>query len=74
MTFSTQNSHPEVTNQVVRLEVVEKSMIEVAPRTRSEGYAWELMSGTVKSVFEGAIVAPSGMIGTSSFFSLRLFA
>jgi hypothetical protein len=63
MTFDAYGSHPNATNGVVRLSVVKGSEIEPAPITPSEGEAWELMSGTVKHVFEGAVVAPSAMIG-----------
>ena len=54
---------PAVGNGVVKLQVVEGSDLEPAPITPSQGKAFELMSGTIKQVFQGAIVAPSGMIG-----------
>lgn len=65
MTFDAYGSHPNTTNGVVRLKMVKGSEIEPAPITPAEGEAWELMSGTVKHVFDGAIVAPSAMIGES---------
>lgn len=63
MTFDAYGSHPHVNNSVVRLKLVPRSAIEPAPLTPSEGGAWELMSGSIKHVFEGAVVAPSAMIG-----------
>lgn len=75
MTFSIKGSHPDVNNHVVKLNIVQGSMIEPAPMTKSYGSAWELMGGTVRHVFPGAIVAPSGMIGELLFhlpFSLQL--
>jgi Gly-Xaa carboxypeptidase len=63
LTFDAFGSHPEVENRVVRLKMTSKSAIEPAPLTPSEGPAFELMSGTIKHVFDGAIVAPSAMIG-----------
>lgn len=67
MTFSIKGSHKDIINKVVRLDIVQGSMIEPAPLTSSAGPSWELMSGTVKHIFPGAIVAPSGMIGSFIF-------
>lgn len=69
MTFSIQGSHKDIINKVVRLDIVEGSMIEPAPLTPSSGASWELMSGTVKHIFPGVIVAPSGMIGRFELLS-----
>ncbi|ORY76000.1 vacuole protein [Leucosporidium creatinivorum] len=63
MTLDAFGSHAEATNNVVRLR--SRAALEPAPLTPSHGPAFELMSGTVKHVFEGAIVAPSGMIANT---------
>ncbi|KAK4046749.1 hypothetical protein OIV83_005854 [Microbotryomycetes sp. JL201] len=49
----------------VKLVVVGDSALEPAPLTPASGYAFDLMSGTIKHVFKGAIVAPSGMIANT---------
>ncbi|KAM0791887.1 hypothetical protein ACM66B_004142 [Microbotryomycetes sp. NB124-2] len=49
----------------VTLVVVGDSALEPAPLTPAQGQAFELMSGTIKHVFKGAIVAPSGMIANT---------
>ncbi|GAA6064215.1 hypothetical protein JCM10212_003824 [Sporobolomyces blumeae] len=49
----------------VKLSVVEGSEIEPAPLTPTVGPAWELMAGTARHVFKGAVVAPSGMIANT---------
>lgn len=67
MTFDAFGTHPDATNNVVRLR--SRAPLEPAPLTPSHGPAFELMSGTVKHVFEGAIVAPSGMIGELAVLS-----
>ncbi|KAK4046897.1 hypothetical protein OIO90_006405 [Microbotryomycetes sp. JL221] len=49
----------------VRLETIGDSALEPAPITQPTGDAFKIMSGTIKHVFEGAIVAPSGMIANT---------
>ena len=63
LTFSVKGSHADVTNRVVRLNIVPNSDLEPAPLTPASGSAFDLMGSTVRHVFDGAIVAPSGMIG-----------
>ncbi|KAI5475840.1 Gly-Xaa carboxypeptidase [Pseudohyphozyma bogoriensis] len=65
LTFSVDGSHEDVTNSVVRLDYVGESSIEPAPITPTEGPAWDLMGGTVKAIWEDAVVAPSGMIANT---------
>jgi Gly-Xaa carboxypeptidase len=65
ITLDAYGSHSEVENNVVRLAVVPKTNVEPAPLTPSTGPAFELMSGTIKHVFDNPIVAPSAMIGES---------
>ncbi|CEQ42341.1 SPOSA6832_04155 [Sporobolomyces salmonicolor] len=61
LTFDAYGTHPDIENNVVRLSVVEGSEIEPAPLTPTEGEAWDLMAGTTRGIWEGAVVAPSGM-------------
>ena len=63
LTFSVKGSHADVSNRVVRLNIVNESDLEPAPLTPASGSAFELMGSTVRHVFDGAIIAPSGMIG-----------
>ena len=65
LVFAPFGSHPEVDNNVVRLSMFGTSGIEPAPLTPTEGPVWELMAGTTRHVWPGAVVAPSGMIGAS---------
>ncbi|KAL8277506.1 hypothetical protein RQP46_010061 [Phenoliferia psychrophenolica] len=65
LTFSVDGSHADVTNRVVRLNIVPASDLEPAPLTPAFGSAFDLMGSTVRHVFEGAIVAPSGMIANT---------
>jgi len=65
LTFSSYGSHDKADNNVVRLSVVESSAIEPAPLTPTAGDAWDLMAGTTRHIWEGAVVAPSGMVGAS---------
>ncbi|GAA5860767.1 hypothetical protein JCM1840_001956 [Sporobolomyces johnsonii] len=65
LTFDAYGTHPDVENNVVRLSVVEGSEIEPAPLTPTEGDAWDLMAGTTRGIWEGAVVAPSGMVANT---------
>ncbi|GAA5972509.1 hypothetical protein JCM11641_001876 [Rhodosporidiobolus odoratus] len=65
MSFSSYGSHLSVTNNVVRLAVIEKSEIEPAPITPAEGAAWDLMAGTMRFIWPGAVAAPSGMVANT---------
>lgn len=60
MTFDVMGSHPDVENNVIRLETP-GIVLEPAPITPDNGAAWDLFGGTVKAVFPGAIVVPSAM-------------
>ncbi|SCV73519.1 BQ2448_7445 [Microbotryum intermedium] len=65
LTFDAYGSNNSTTQQVVRLIHREGSEIEPAPLTPSSGPAYELMSGTIRHVFERPIVAPSGMVANT---------
>ncbi|BGP42648.1 hypothetical protein JCM10449v2_006660 [Rhodotorula kratochvilovae] len=65
LTFSAYGSHGDVDNNVVRLSMVGTSAIEPAPLTPTEGDAWDLMAGTTRHIWEGAVVAPSGMVANT---------
>lgn len=66
-------SKSNVTQNVVRLSVVEHSAYEPAPITRTEGPTWDLMVGTAKHLWPGAIAGPTGMMGESGVFARCLF-
>lgn len=72
LTFDVYGSHSHVNNNVVRLSLTSGSGIEPAPLASTEGPAFELMSGTAKHVFPGAVVAPSAMIGEFGILSWTL--
>ena len=59
------HSHPHTIrknqNNVLRLETFGYT-IEPAPITPMQGSAYELMGGTIRYIFPGAVVAPSAMI------------
>ncbi|KAK4688939.1 Gly-Xaa carboxypeptidase, partial [Tremellales sp. Uapishka_1] len=61
MTFSALGSHPDLDTNVVKLDVFGR-ILEPAPITPDNGPAFELMAGTIKHLFPGTVVAPSGMI------------
>ncbi|TNY18491.1 hypothetical protein DMC30DRAFT_51975 [Rhodotorula diobovata] len=65
LTFSAYGSHKDVDNNVVRLSMVDTSAIESAPLTPTDGGAWDLMTGTTRHIWPGAVVAPSGMIANT---------
>ncbi|GAA5847109.1 hypothetical protein JCM9279_002692 [Rhodotorula babjevae] len=65
LVFAPFGSHPDVDNNVVRLSQFGTSGIEPAPLTPTEGAVWELMAGTTRHVWPGAVVAPSGMIANT---------
>ncbi|SGZ31431.1 BQ5605_C044g12172 [Microbotryum silenes-dioicae] len=65
LTFDAYGSNNGTTQQVVRLIHREGSEIEPAPLTPSSGPAYELMSGTIRHVFDRPIVAPSGMVANT---------
>lgn len=71
MTFAPNGTVPEIDNHIIRLDIIAGSALEPAPLTPGEGAAFELMSGTIKHVFEGAVVAPSAMIGESACLCAR---
>ncbi|GAA5985155.1 hypothetical protein JCM10908_002547 [Rhodotorula pacifica] len=54
-----------VTQNVVRLSIIEHSEFEPAPVTRTEGPTWELIAGTAKHVWPGAIAGPTGMMANT---------
>ncbi|KAG0660965.1 hypothetical protein C6P46_004238 [Rhodotorula mucilaginosa] len=58
-------SKSNVTQNVVRLSVVEHSAYEPAPITRTEGPTWDLMVGTAKHLWPGAIAGPTGMMANT---------
>jgi Gly-Xaa carboxypeptidase len=54
----------------ISVTLIDGSALEPAPRTPSEGPAFELVAGTTRAMFEGAIVAPSGMIVSCSILAI----
>lgn len=60
MTFDVQGSHAHVRDNVIRLET-DGIVLEPAPLTPDAGGAFELVGGTIRHVFPGAIVVPSAM-------------
>lgn len=60
MTFAAFNEQPDVTQNIIRLDTFGIDL-EPAPLTPAGGPAWELMGGTIKHLFPGSIVVPSGM-------------
>lgn len=63
---SNPDAHPEdgsTSKGVIRASVVPRTALEPAPITPTVGAPFELMSGTIKSIWQDVIVAPSGMIG-----------
>jgi len=60
MTFALMNEHPEVVQNVIRLETFGIDL-EPAPLTPAEGPAWDLIGGTIKNQFPDTVVVPSAM-------------
>lgn len=60
MTFDVQGSHAHVRENVIRLET-DGIVLEPAPLTPDSGDAFDLVGGTIRHVFPGAIVVPSAM-------------
>lgn len=65
-------SNSDVLQSVVRLSVIDHSAYEPAPITPTEGPTWELMVGTAKHLWPGAIAGPTGMMGESASSLLPL--
>ncbi|BGP34581.1 hypothetical protein JCM10296v2_006403 [Rhodotorula toruloides] len=63
LTFDTLGSHADIDNNVVRFSVLPTTAHEPAPLTPTSGPTWELLAGTTRHIWEGAVVTPSGMIG-----------
>ncbi|BEI97127.1 hypothetical protein CcaverHIS631_0207160 [Cutaneotrichosporon cavernicola] len=60
MTFDYQGSHAHVRDNVIRLHT-DGLVLEPAPLTPDTGAAFDLVGGTIKHVFPGAVVVPSAM-------------
>ncbi|BEJ12254.1 hypothetical protein CspHIS471_0207140 [Cutaneotrichosporon sp. HIS471] len=60
MTFDYQGSHAHVRDNVIRLHT-DGIVLEPAPLTPDTGAAFDLVGGTIKHVFPGAVVVPSAM-------------
>lgn len=60
MTFDVQGSHAHVRENVIRLEK-DGIILEPAPLTPDSGATFDLVGGTIRHVFPGAIVVPSAM-------------
>lgn len=63
LVFDKLGSHSHVTQSVARLSIVDHSAYEPAPITKTEGPTWDLIAGTAKHIWPGAIAGPTGMMG-----------
>ncbi|BGP57601.1 hypothetical protein JCM8202v2_005245 [Rhodotorula sphaerocarpa] len=65
LAFDKVGSQPQTHQHVVRLSIIGESAYEPAPTTQTEGPTWDLIAGTAKHLWPGAIVGPTGMMANT---------
>ncbi|ODN90740.1 hypothetical protein L198_06056 [Cryptococcus wingfieldii CBS 7118] len=60
MSFASFGETPTTDENLIQLDTM-GIRLEPAPITLPTGHAWDLMGGTIKHIFPGAVVVPSGM-------------